>query len=159
MIKRISFLILLFTCHCLWAQTNDGSRYATKSVLSSGRWFKVGISETGIYKLTYSDLSSLGMDVDNIDPRHIRVYHNGGGVLNEINAPTRIDDLNELPIVVAGESDGKFDNGDYVLFYARGPVTWSYNPRENASIHHPNAYDDFSYAFVTASLGTGKRLW
>lgn len=158
MIKRIAILIVLLSGHCLWAQSHDGSRYASKSVLSSGAWFKVGVSETGVYKLTYSDLSSLGMDVDNINPRNIRVYHNGGGVLNEINAPTRIDDLNELPIVVAGESDGKFDSNDYVLFYARGPVTWTYNSGEHASIHHPNAYDDYSYAFITASLGTGKRL-
>lgn len=158
MTKRIAILILLFVGYCLWAQAQDGSRYASKSVLSSGDWYKVGISETGIYKLTYSDLSTLGMDVDNIDPRHIRVYHNGGGLLNEINAPTRIDDLMELPIVVVGESDGKFNSGDYVLFYARGPVTWSYSSKKNASVHHPNAYDDYSYAFVTASLGSGKRL-
>lgn len=156
--KRIAILILLLVGYCHWAQAQDGSRYASKSVLSSGNWYKVGISETGIYKLTYSDLSTLGMDVDHIDPRNIRVYHNGGGVLNEINAPTRIDDLVELPIVVVGESDGKFDSGDYVLFYARGPVTWSYSTQKNASVHRPNAYDDYSYAFVTASLGSGKRL-
>lgn len=156
--KRIAILILLLVGYCHWAQAQDGSRYASKSVLSSGNWYKVGISETGIYKLTYSDLSTLGMDVDHIDPRNIRVYHNGGGVLNEINSPTRIDDLVELPIVVVGESDGKFDSGDYVLFYARGPVTWSYSTQKNASVHRPNAYDDYSYAFVTASLGSGKRL-
>lgn len=156
--KRIAILLLLLAGCGLWAQTPDGSRYAANSVLSSGQWFRVGIAETGIYRLTYADLSSLGMDVDHIDPRHIRVYHNGGGVLNEINSLSRIDDLTELPIVVMGESDGKFDSDDYVLFYARGPVTWSYNSRKEAYVHHPNAYDDYSYAFITTNLGTGKRI-
>ena len=34
---------------------------AADSMLASGRWYKVGVSETGIYRLTYSDLSSWGM--------------------------------------------------------------------------------------------------
>lgn len=158
MMKRIAVLVLLIAGLGLWAQNPDGKRYADYSVLSSGQWFKVGIDATGIYRLTYSDLSSLGMDVDHLDPRHIRVYHNGGGVLNEINAPSRLDDLTEVPITVVGESDGKFDSDDYVLFYARGPVTWRYNAKKGSYVHCPNAYDDYSYAFITASLGTGKRI-
>ena len=159
MFKKISILFLLFLMGSgLWAQGFSHPRYASNSLLSTGNWFKVGIAETGIYKLTYSDLSSLGMDVDGIDPRHIRVYHNGGGVLNEINGQPRFDDLVEVPIMVVGESDGKFDRNDYVLFYARGPVTWRYNRLKDAFVHVPNAYDDFSYAFITADLGQGARI-
>ena len=159
MFKNISILfVLILMGSGLCAQEFFNSRYASNSVLSTGNWFKVGIAESGIYKLTYSDLSSLGMDVDGIDPRHIRVYHNGGGVLNEVNERPRFDDLVEVPIVVIGESDGKFDRNDYVLFYARGPVTWNYNRTKDSFIHRPNAYDDFSYAFITADLGPGERL-
>ena len=131
---------------------------AADSMLSSGRWFKVGLTETGVYRLTYSDLSSLGIDVDHINPKNIRLFHNGGGVLAELNAQPRIDDLKEIPIVVVGENDGRFDRDDYVLFYARGPVTWNYNSLRNTFVHVPNAYDDYSYAFITIDLGEGKRL-
>lgn len=127
-------------------------------MLSSGKWYKVGISETGIQKLTYSDLSDLGVDVDHINPQHLRVYHNGGGLLNELNSQPRFDDLTELPIFVSGESDGKFDKNDYLLFYARGPVTWHYQGTNGLFVHVPNAYDDCSYAFITADLGAGKRI-
>ena len=127
-------------------------------MLSSGKWYKVGISETGVQRLSYSDLSALGMDVDHINPKDLRVYHNGGGLLNELNSQPRFDDLTEIPIFVSGESDGKFDANDYVLFYARGPVTWCYQEQDGIFVHKPNAYDDFSYAFITADLGAGQRV-
>lgn len=131
---------------------------AADSMLASGRWYKVGVSETGIYRLSYSDLSSLGMEVDRINPRHIRVFHNGGGVLGELNAQPRFEDLMEIPVVVSGEADGSFDRDDYVLFYARGPVTWKYQSVRNAFVHVPNAYDDYAYVFITADRGEGLRL-
>lgn len=131
---------------------------AQHSVLATGRWYKVGISETGIQRLNYSDLSSLGIDVDHIDPRNIRVYHNGGGVLNELNADPRFDDLQEIPIFVSGEADGTFNTDDYILFYARGPVTWYYSHSDVMMVQRPNAYDNYSYAFITADLGAGKRI-
>ena len=143
------------------AQTTENTldkTYASHSVLATGKWFKVGVSETGIQKLTYSDLSSLGMNVNQLNPKNIRVYHNGGGLLNEKNEDPRFDDLVEVPIFVAGESDGRFDQNDYILFYARGPVTWRYVDTEQAYIHNPNAYDDYSYAFITADLGAGQRI-
>lgn len=131
---------------------------AANSVLSTGTWYKVGVAETGMYKMTYSDLSSLGIDVDRIDPRNIRLFHNGGGVLDERNAGFRYDDLMEIPIVVEGENDGKFNNNDYILFYTRGPVTWSFIEGQNVYTHTPNAYDDYAYVFITVDLGRGKRI-
>ena len=60
--------------------------YATRSAMASGEWYKIGLAETGIYKLTASDLTELGINVSQLDPRQIRIYHNGGGVLPELKA-------------------------------------------------------------------------
>ena len=133
-------------------------RYASRSAMANGEWYKIGLPETGIYKLTYSDLSDLGINVSSVDPRQIRVYHNGGGVLPEMNAVSRPDDLVEVPIYVSGEADGKFDNGDYILFYGRGPVCWKRDSEKLAYIHEQNPYDDYAYAFVVTGLGAGKRI-
>ena len=132
--------------------------YAQHSAMTTGEWYKIGLPETGVYKLTYSDLSNLGIDVAHVDPRQIRVYHNGGGVLPEMNAEARHDDLVEIPIFVDGEADGKFDNNDYILFYGRGPVCWKYDAVKTAYVHEPNPYDDFAYAFVVIGQGEGKRI-
>lgn len=151
------FLLLLFG-GTLAAQPSSGGKYTTHSVLSTGTWYKVGVSQTGVQRLTYSDLSSLGIEVDRIDPKNIRVYHNGGGILHELNSAPRFDDLVEIPVVVQGEADGRFDRDDYVLFYARGPVTWYYRSSDKAFVHRPNAYDDYAYAFITVDLGPGQRV-
>ena len=132
--------------------------YTHRSAMASGNWYRIGLPETGVYKLTYSNLSDLGIDVAHVDPRQIRIYHNGGGVLPEMNAEARHDDLVEIPIYVEGEADGKFDNGDYILFYGRGPVCWKYDASKTAYVHEQNPYDDYAYAFVVTGLGTGKRI-
>ena len=133
-------------------------RYANRSAMASGDWYKIGLPETGVYKLTYSDLTELGINLANIDPRQIRIYHNGGGVLPELNLKPRPDDLIEVPIFVSGEADGRFDNGDYILFYGRGPVCWKRDADKVAYVHEQNPYDDYAYAFVVTGLGNGKRI-
>lgn len=132
--------------------------HTNRSAMASGDWFKIGLSETGIYKLTSSDLAEMGINVSSINPRQIRVYHNGGGVLPEMNHSSRPDDLVEVPIFVSGESDGKFDNDDYILFYGRGPMVWELEQDKLAYTHVQNPYDDYAYAFVVLGQGDGKRL-
>ena len=132
--------------------------FVDRSAMATGEWYKIGLPETGVYKLTAADLNELGIDVSNIDPRQVRVYHNGGGVLPELNAVERPDDLVEVPIYVAGESDGRFDSNDYILFYGRGPVVWSLETNRVAYTHTQNPYDDYAYAFVVVGLGRGKRI-
>ena len=139
-------------------KSSNTPRYARRSAMASGEWYKIGLPETGVYKLTYSDLSNLGIDVAHVDPRHIRIYHNGGGVLPEMNAVARHDDLVEVPIYVYGENDGKFDNNDYILFYGRGPVCWKLDSDSTGYIHEQNPYEDYAYAFVVTGLGQGKRI-
>lgn len=160
MLKKILILLVwgLWMVPTAAQDVSDGTAFASHSVLSSGKWYQVAMDTTGVFRLTYSDLSELGMDVDRIDPRNLRIYHNGGGLLNEMNAQPRFDDLEELPILVVGEDDGKLDRNDYLLFYARGPVVWQYHSTERRFEHGPNAYEEHSYAFITADLGRGKRI-
>ncbi|RMG23553.1 MAG: hypothetical protein D6730_14315, partial [Bacteroidetes bacterium] len=90
-------------------------QYASESVLSTGNWYKIGLTETGIYKIDQAFLSQLGINTGSIDPRNIRLYGNGGGMLPQANAAFRHDDLVENAIEVVGEADGSFDPGDYIL--------------------------------------------
>ncbi len=130
--------------------------YVENSVLASGRWYKLALSSTGVYKITYSELSAMGVDVASLDPHDIRIYHNGGGTLPLINNEMRYQDLAEIPIYVYGEDDGKFDVNDYIVFYGRGPVTWSL--KNQIYERNMNPYSDYSYAFLTIDLGEGKRI-
>ena len=133
------------------------SAYAGNSVLSSGKWHKIRIDQSGMFKITYEELNNMGFDVS-ANPRNIALFGNGGGILPEKNTHFRYDDLSENPIIVIGEGDGSFDEGDYILFYGEGPVQWKYNPLKGNFYHQTNYYDDYSYYFVTVLGDKGKRI-
>lgn len=42
--------------------------------------FKIGVTEDGIYKLTYSDLTNAGLDLDSIDPYTIKISNRGSEI-------------------------------------------------------------------------------
>ena len=132
--------------------------YASNSVLASGNWFKLAVGSNGIYRLTYDDLKKAGVDVASIDPRNLRIYGNGGGMLPEANATARIDDLMENAIYVYGEEDGHFDPGDYLLFYGQGPDQWVYNATDKLFHCRKNIYSDRMYYFLNYDKGSGKRI-
>ncbi|HRI42154.1 MAG TPA: hypothetical protein PLW54_10795, partial [Bacteroidia bacterium] len=91
-------------------QRTTSRAYSTNSVLASGSWFRIATTQQGVHKMTYQFLKDLGIDVDNIDPRRLRIYGNGGGQLPFNNSKFRYDDLQENAILVQGENDGVFDN-------------------------------------------------
>jgi hypothetical protein len=47
------------------------------SVLSEGKWFKISTNKSGIYKLDYSSILSLGVAVNNLQISSIKLYGNG----------------------------------------------------------------------------------
>ncbi len=137
--------------------TRDLSQYATSSVLATGQWFKVRLDKSGIYKVTYDDLSTMGFDMSS-SPSQIAVFGNGGGFLPEKNDEFRYDDLHENPIGIVGGEDGSFDQGDYIIFYGEGPVVWKYNAVSQNFQHQTNYYKDYSYYFITSLDHDAKRI-
>ena len=146
------------------ASSKKNSRKNTivkNSVLASGEWFKFAISKTGVYKLNRKFLQDLGINVNSINPKNIKIYGNGGAMLPLRNSEFRYDDLQENAIIVNGESDASFDNDDFILFYAQGPHTWDYgsNPALNSTLHKFNIFSDESYYFLTIGDSEGKRIF
>jgi hypothetical protein len=132
------------------------------SVLGNGKWYKIGLTKTGVYKLDRNFLSSMGMDVSTINPQHIRIYGNGGHMIPEANSAFRFDDLMQNRIQVIGESDGVMNTGDYVLFYGQSADQWIFDKNHSISClnfsHQWNYYSDTSYYFITTDLGPGIRI-
>ena len=135
------------------------AQFASASVLSSGNWYKVGVAQDGMYRITYNDLQEMGMDVASIDPRRLNVYGNGGGMLPQANDVFRHDDLVQNAIQVVGEADGSFDQGDYIVFYGKGPHSWVEDTTSCGNFRHVfNVYSEQAFYFITADRGTGRRL-
>ena len=135
-----------------------GTMIAQNSVLSSGTWYKIRVYQTGLHKITYSDLESYGFDLPQVNPKHIRIYGNGNGMLPEANDGFRYNDLQQNAIFVHGENDNVFDVDDYILFYAQGATEWQWNEERNSFEHSINLYSNHCCYFINADLGQGKRI-
>jgi hypothetical protein len=128
------------------------------SVLSTGKWFKITVSDDGIYKLDGAALSGAGIDLNAVDPRTVKIYGNGGKELPEDLTQARPTDLVEDAIYVSGESDGKFDTGDYIVFYGKSVRGWTYNPAGKTMRHYINHYTESNVYWLTYGGGFGKRM-
>lgn len=142
--KRI-LCALLFVFGLLTSAWADSSRYASESVLNSGKWVKIQVAEDGIYKLTAADLKKMGFS--NLDK--VAVYGYGGWPLDEDFSTTYIDDVPEVAV---------WRSADYLLFYGKGPRKWEYSSSDKSFIHTNNPYSNYGYYFVTEKETTGRTM-
>jgi Peptidase family C25 len=119
------------------------------SPLASGTWYKIRIPSTGIYKLSYQQISGMGIT----NPSKVRIFGYGGAELPENSLLGNQDDLLPVQIYMNKGSDGLFNAGDYILFYGIGPVNLSYDEGTQVFVHKKNYYSDFGYYFITSSDG------
>jgi hypothetical protein len=89
--------------------------------------YRVLVDRDGIYQVTHDDLQAAGAPVDGLDPRTLCLYDQG----------------QEVALYVAGEDDGSFNSGDYVLFYGRKMDT---------------IYADTRVYWLTWGAGSGRRM-
>ena len=66
-------------------------------------WVKLFVEEDGLFRIDPDWLQGRKVDVEEIDPRTFRLFYLG----------------EEQPLHARGEGDGRFDPGDYLLFYGR----------------------------------------
>lgn len=131
----------------------------TTSELATGKWYKIGITKTGFYKIDASFLTNLGVaNSEPISTKNIRIFGNGGNMLPESNEFPRAVDLVENAICAFDGGDGMFNSGDYVIFYGIGPTTWNFDTTINRFTHKKNIYSDTSYYFITIDKGEGLRI-
>ncbi|HQB28089.1 MAG TPA: type IX secretion system sortase PorU [Paludibacter sp.] len=129
--------------------------YKNTSVLAEGKFVKIKIEESGVYKLTFDDLKDMGLN----NPADVKIFGYGGALLNQNFLHPKIDDLPEVAIHMEKGSDGIFNTGDYILFYAQGVNSWKYDAAQQIYVHTLNHYSTHGYYFVTCSnVGTGRKI-
>ncbi|MEI7896322.1 MAG: type IX secretion system sortase PorU [bacterium] len=132
--------------------------HADSSVLARGQWYKLAVTNTGIYRINWQDLNAMGVDPSTLEVSRIRMFGNGSGMLPEVNSSLRIDDLREIAILVEDGGDGHFDAGDYILFYGEGADKWNYDRLTRLFSHQRNIYSDSTYYYMNFNLAAGKRV-
>lgn len=132
--------------------------HAQSSVLATGEWYKIAITRTGVHKIDATFLKDAGIDITKLNPQNIRIFGNGGGILPQANNAPRARDLTENLIEIVGETDGKFDAADYILFYAESPHRILYNATNQQFTHQNNPYSDTTFVFLNISDTKGLRI-
>lgn len=106
----LSLLLLLAS----WpgAEALPLSNYAENSRLAGGRWVKVSVESSGLYRVSSSQLRQWGF----MQPEKVHVYGYGGRRIPDVlNTNNYIDDL---PLVQ------QISDARGIVFYASGPEEW-----------------------------------
>ena len=136
--KLISIGLILMLSLPMFAGIHS---YTDRSVLSEGKWVKIRVSESGVCRMSFSELRSAGLN-----PQQLRVLGYGGEMLAQDFQKKKIDDLPQVPV---------FIGDDYVLFWAQGPIGWTYNTSGTTPrfAHTRNPYSDYGYYLLTDNVG------
>ncbi|MFV8355236.1 type IX secretion system sortase PorU [Flavobacterium sp. XS1P32] len=152
-IKSFSYEIESNNSKLSKSNNNTSTNSVINSVLANGNWFQFYIEKSGVYKITKGFLQQLGIDVNTLDPRKLKIYGNGGRMLPLSNAIPYPNDPTENAIQISGEADGIFNNEDFILFYAQGVDVYN-----QESLTNINLYDTKSYYYITVQGTDGKRI-
>ena len=143
--------VILCTLLCALGMRAGIHMYADHSVLREGRIVKIRVSETGVHCLPYDTLRAWGLQ-----PEKVRVLGYGGAMLSENFKESHWDDVPSVPVYMHKGADGVFGSGDYVLFYAQGPVSWKY--KDGRWQHTQNPYSNYGYYFVSDAAGEQRFI-
>lgn len=136
---------------------NRGATFANESILRKGKWYKFGVNNSGVFKLTKSDLDAAGISTSGLNPQHINIYSNQMAKLPYSNSDFHPDDLVKNSIYISGESDGSFDANDYILLFATGPTVKTNNGVKFDLFTNNNDSLNYFYLSIDASEAP-KRL-
>lgn len=95
---------------------------------------KLAIVKDGIYTITALQLRNAGIALDGVDPKTLKIFYHG----------------KEIPLIVKGEQDGKFDSSDVVEFYGLR------NRGRNGEFL--SEYTDTNAYWLTGGGGNGSRM-
>lgn len=139
----IGFVLLIVFLN---AQTNINNT----SILASGQWVRIGVTQPGIYKIEANQLTALGINTMSFPSNSLRIYGKAGGMIAEKVDTSDTDGLVELPLEIGP---------NYALFYAPGPHQWNYDTTTHRFDFIKNLYSDTAWYFITLNnIGTPKRI-
>lgn len=120
-------------------------------------WYKFRVKDNGIYRLTYNDLSNAGINPDQIDPAAIQLFAFPAGMLPQKNESI-VPRNKQVAIQITGGEDGKFNQGDEILFYGQGSDKYEYRNSRNVFAYENNLYSDFNYYLLRVGSSAGSRI-
>ena len=137
--KLLGFFLLL-------VQVSVAQQAGNQWINYNQSYYKIKTGKDDIHRLTYQALVDAGMDVDNISPANLQLFHRG----------------QEVAIRTVGMDDNSFDPSDYIEFWGRmndGTQDTELFYRAQDQIHkYYNLFSDTTAFFLTVAEVSGKRM-
>lgn len=149
----IRFLKILLTLLPVLSIDIYAQNTESGSVLSKGKWFKIAVTEDGIYRIDYSKLKQLGLT----NPSNPKLFGNNRGQLSYYNSSQNTDDLKEMAIYISG-NDSVLNESEYILFFGKATHRWIFNENDRSYSFLRHNYSDTAYYFLTSEGTGGKRI-
>ncbi len=145
---RSIFLLLLLQSWYAHSQT---------SLFASGKWIRIGVTETGIYGIDEAFLKRSGIATQTVNPGHIRLFGTPPGVLPQSNRTESYRELRELAVLCT-DTDGKFDRNDRIFFYGQGPHVILPDSSGRFFSHEIHPYSDTTFYYLTYTAGVSQKI-
>ena len=149
--------VLLFLC-VLWGTALRLQAQGGVSLFATGRWFKVAVTEKGVYRIDASLLRQAGLDLGAVSPLEMELYGQPGGMLPQPLSDTYPQQLQPHAIYLQANENSQWDEDEYLLFYAESPDSYTYSPSETRYEYQKNLYSDTLYYFLALKGGQGRRI-
>ena len=146
-----SFLKSQFPSQLVKTEQASSQILVSDSPLAQGDWYRMEVTETGIYRIDQSFLTKAGISLSAIgNINSIRIFGNDGQELPEdLNVPRPNGNVEIPRLVVDKNGNGVLDADDFVLFYGKSPRGWQYSPAEKTFHHYLNHYTEKNVYFLT----------
>ncbi|GAB3947031.1 hypothetical protein GCM10028805_18530 [Spirosoma harenae] len=143
-----SFILLTISQLPATSQVIDKDPDPTRWINYTQTYYKIPIAQTGLYRITKTQLKQRGFPIDQIDPKSLQLFHRG----------------TEQAIYVDGEEDNQFDARDYLEFFGqRNDGTQDsllYRPHKDQPHTYYSLFSDATAYFLTWLLDgqPGRRM-
>lgn len=136
-VRSFSRLVRIGFCLLLWVEALLPCRAdSPASPFASGKWVKVAVSKSGVYRISYEALRKAGF----ASPERVGVYGYGGALLSERLADAPREVLPPVPVA---------QQGDALYFYGEGTTTVHYNAAKARYERSLNHYATEGYYFLS----------
>jgi len=131
-----------------------------KNPFSTGDWFRVKITESGMYGVSGSELGKAGFPLELYGIDDIRMYYGGGWMIDETPHRLTTDSFREIAIRVVDRGKiGLFDASDTVVFYGESLSRFYIKSGKDRPRFQNHLYTGENVYWITASSeGEPKRI-
>lgn len=143
------FSKVIFICSFLAVSINISGQAFDNWVKYDQPYFKIKITEDGIHKVNYLDLSLQAIELQlpsTIPTNNLQMFHMG----------------KEIPIHIKGGEDGVFFHGDYILFYGvknQGALDEAlYEKKEEMANPYYSLFTDTGVYYLTYKPGSNAKV-